>query len=227
MKRNIKRVVSLSLCAAMAVGSLAGCSSKKAEPADAATTAAAAETTTKAEGETAAEGAEAASDKPFDGVTLKYATTQTASTGEENQKLIELVKEKTGINIEFYVIPSAKSGEVDKTLVSLMAGDEIDLIYNTKPGLKAFYNAGVLEPMNALAEKAGYDIAGTFGDYVPEFGGDVYGLPAFSDIWITLYNKQIFDDAGVDYPTADGWTWEKYIETAKKLTDSSKGISDP
>lgn len=78
--------------------------------------------------------------------------------------------------------------------------------------------------MNALAEKAGYDIAGTFGDYVPEFGGDVYGLPAFSDIWITLYNKQIFDDAGVDYPTADGWTWEKYIETAKKLTDSSKGI---
>ena len=28
MKRNIKRVVSLSLCAAMAVGSLAGCSSR-------------------------------------------------------------------------------------------------------------------------------------------------------------------------------------------------------
>ena len=226
MKKNIKSVVSLSRCAAMAVGSLAGCTTKKAETADTTTTttAAAAESTAKAEGETAAEGAEAASDKPFDGVTLKYATTQTASTGEENQKLIELVKEKNGINIEFYVIPSAKSGEVDKTLVSLMAGDEIDLIYNTKPGLKAFYNAGVLEPMNALAEKAGYDIAGTFGDYVPEFGGDVYGLPAFSDIWITLYNKQIFDDAGVDYPTADGWTWEKYIETAKKLTDSSKGI---
>ena len=206
MKKSIKRVVSLSLCAAMAAGSLAGCSSKKAEPADTTTTAAA-ETTTKAGGETAAEGetteGAAASDKPFDGVTLKYATTQTASTGEENQKLIELVKEKTGINIEFFVIPNAKSGEVDKTLVSLMAGDEIDLIYNTKPGLKAFYNAGVLEPMNALAETAGYDIAGTFGDYVPEFGGDVYGLPAFSDIWITLYNN---------------------IETAKKLTDSSKGI---
>ena len=93
MKRNIKRVVSLSLCAAMAVGSLAGCSSKKAEPADTATTAAA-ETTTKAEGETAAEGetteGAAASDKPFEGVTLKYATTQTASTGEENQKLLDL-----------------------------------------------------------------------------------------------------------------------------------------
>ena len=38
MKKKIKSVVSLSLCAAMAVGSLAGCSSKKAETADTTTT---------------------------------------------------------------------------------------------------------------------------------------------------------------------------------------------
>lgn len=221
MRKNMKKIVSLSLCAAMAAGTLAGCSSNTTEETTAAptTTAAAAETEA---GETTAAGE--TSDKPFEGVTLKYATTQTASTGDENLKLIELVKEQTGINIEFYVIPSAKAGEVDKTLVSLMAGDEIDLIYNTKPGLKTFYNAGVLEPMNALAEAAGYDIKGTFGDYVPEFDGDVYGLPAFSDIWITLYNKQIFDDAGVEYPSAEGWTWEKYIETAKKLNNPEKGI---
>ena len=222
MKRNLKKIASLSLCAAMAIGSLAGCSSKSADETTAATTAAETKTEAVSEGETTAESA--SSDKPFEGVTLKYATTQTASTGEENLKLIELVKEQTGINIEFYVIPSAKSGEVDKTLVSLMAGDEIDLIYNTKPGLKTFYNAGVLTPLNEIAANAGYDIKATFGDYVPEFDGDVYGLPAFSDIWITLYNKKIFDDAGVPYPTAEGWTWEKYIETAKQLTDTSKGI---
>lgn len=216
MRKSLKPIISLSLCAAMAAASLAGCSSGQKTSA---------ETTVSAAAETTGPGSSAAaSDKPFEGVKLKYATAQTASTGEENQKLIQLVKEKTGIDIEFYVIPSAKAGEVDKTLVSLMAGDEIDLIYNTKPSLKAFYNAGVLEPMNALAKNAGYDIKATFGDYVPEFDGDVYGLPAFSDIWITLYNKQIFDDAGVPYPTAEGWTWEKYRETAKKLTDSSKGI---
>lgn len=216
-------MVSLSLCAAMAVGTLAGCSSGGTQE----TTKAAEKTTAAAtEAGTAAEGGEsqAVSDKPFEGVTLKYATTQTASTGEENLKLIELVKEETGIDIEFYVVPNTKAGEVDKTLVSLMAGDEVDLIYNTKPGLKTFYNAGVLTPMNELAAASGYDIKGVFGDYVPEFDGDVYGLPAFSDIWITLYNKQIFDDAGVPYPTAEGWTWEKYVETAKQLTDTSKGI---
>lgn len=236
MKR--KRLLALSLCAAMAVTSLAGCGAAKDTESSTAQTTENTEAPAKAEEEVKAEepaesseasteqeSAEAsASDKPFEGVTLKYATTQTASTGEENLKLIELVKEQTGIEIEFYVIPSAKAGEVDKTLVSLMAGDEIDLIYNTKPGLKTFYNAGVLEPMNALAANAGYDIKGTYGDYVPEFDGDVYGLPAFSDIWITLYNKQIFDDAGVPYPEAEGWTWEKYIETAQKLNNPEKGI---
>lgn len=187
----------------MAVTSLAGCGAAKDTESSTTQTAENTEAPAKAEeevkAEESAESSEASteqesaeantSDKPFEGVTLKYATTQTASTGEENLKLIELVKEQTGIEIEFYVIPSAKAGEVDKTLVSLMAGDEIDLIYNTKPGLKTFYNAGVLEPMNALAANAGYDIKGTYGDYVPEFDGDVYGLPAFSDIWITLYNK--------------------------------------
>lgn len=229
IRKGMKKMVSLSLCAAMLAGSLAGCSSGGGNTTSDTTTAAATKApdtaaTTAADGSTTKEEESKGEEKPFEGVKLKYATTQTASTGEENQKLIELVKEKTGIDIEFYVIPSAKAGEVDKTLVSLMAGDEIDLIYNTKPGLKAFYNAGVLTPLNEVAAGAGYDIKGTFGDYVPQFDGDVYGLPAFSDIWITLYNKQIFDDAGVPYPTAEGWTWEKYIETAEKLTDTSKGI---
>lgn len=217
MRKNWKRMVSLTLAATMVMGMTVGCSSTPKE-----TTAAKTEETTAVGAETT--GAAAGSDKPFEGVTLKYATTQTASTGEENLKLIELVKEQTGINIEFFVVPTPKAGEVDKTLVSLMAGDEIDLIYNTKPGLKSFYNAGVLSPMNELAAGAGYDLTGTYGDYLPEFDGDVYGVPAFSDIWITLYNKKIFDDAGVPYPDPKDWTWEKYIETAKALTDTSKGI---
>ena len=93
MRKNLKRMISLSLCAAMAVGSLAGCASKKETPAETTTKAAADTTaadTTAASGEETTAGGETA-DKPFEGVKLKYATTQTASTGEENLKLIELV----------------------------------------------------------------------------------------------------------------------------------------
>lgn len=227
MKKSFKKLMALGLSLTTIFSMLSGCGNSGSGETTTAptTTEKKTEATTAAEGgETTADNTNASTDKPFDGVTLKYATTQTASTGEENLKLIELVKEKTGINIEFTIIPNTKSGELDKTLVSLMAGDEIDIIYNTSPGLKPFYNAGVLTPMSDLAQSANYNMEAKFGSYLPTFEGDVYGLPAFSDIWITLYNKKIFDDAGVAYPSPDDWTWEKYVETAKALTDESKGI---
>lgn len=219
-----KKLMGVGLTTVMMISALVGCSGSPAVDTAQETPATVEESAVQPEEQEDAAQEEATSEKPYEGVKLKYATTQTASTGEENLKLIELVKEQTGIEIEFTIIPNTDSGELDKTLVSLMAGDEIDIIYNTAPGLKPFYNAGVLTPMNELAASAGYDMEGVFGSYLPEFDGDVYGLPAFSDIWITLYNKQIFDDAGIPYPTAEGWTWEKYVETAKQLTDTSNNI---
>lgn len=221
MKHNFKKLISLGMAAVMMASVMTGCGEK---PEEGSKEVVAEDKGTAKDTEEDTTETPVDSDKPYAGVKLKYATTQTASTGEENQKLIDLVKEKTGIEIEFYIVPNTKAGEVDKTMVSLTTGDKIDLMYNTKPGLKSFYNAGVLTPMNELAQKAGYDMEGKFGDYLPEFNGDVYGLPAFSDVWITLYNKQIFDDAGVPYPNPADWTWEKYVETAKKLTNKDKGI---
>jgi len=220
MKRNLQKFIACGLIATMLAGVLTGCGSAKKETNTTEQKATEESTTTAPEESAQKEG----NDKPYAGVKLKYATTQTASTGEENLKLIELVKEQTGIEIEFYIVPNSKSGEVDKTLISLMNGDEIDIIYNTKPGLETFYNAGVLTDVTQIATTDGYDMASVFGDYLPKFDGGVYGLPAFSDIWITLYNKKIFDDAGVPYPSAEGWTWEKYVETAKALTNADKGI---
>ena len=57
--------------------------------------------------------------KPYAGVTLHYAATDTEAAGNEMQDLVKMVKEKTGINIEFTIIPKADTGEVDKRLVSL------------------------------------------------------------------------------------------------------------
>lgn len=166
----------------------------------------------------------AEADKPYEGVVLKFAMTQSASQNQEQIDLIEMVKEKTGIIIEAHLVPEAVDDQIDKTLVGLMAGEEMDILYYATPRLKPFYNAGVLEPLDALAEAAGYDMQAVFGSYLPIFGDQVWGLPAFSDIWLTLYNKAVFDNAGVDYPTAEDWTWEKYIETAKLLTDEAAGV---
>ncbi|MFT4865179.1 MAG: multiple sugar transport system substrate-binding protein [Ilumatobacter sp.] len=53
-------------------------------------------------------------------------------------------------------------------------------------------------------------------------GGTQYGLPAtFSDV-VLIYNKTLFDDAGLDYPTSD-WTWEDETAAAVALTDADTG----
>ncbi len=47
---------------------------------------------------------------------------------------------------------------------------------------------------------------------------EVYGLPAGFTTHVIYYNKDLFDEAGVDYPE-DGWTWDEFLEIAEKLTD--------
>lgn len=160
--------------------------------------------------------------KPYAGTKLKYAVSSSATEGGETVDLVNFVKEKTGIEIEFTIVPNTNAGELDKTLVSLTAGDEMDIVYGTGAKLKDYYKAKVLTPLDELAQNAGYDIQATFGDNSASFDGQVYGLPAFKDVWVTFYNKDMFDAANVAYPTAEGWTWEKYIETAKQLTQGDK-----
>jgi multiple sugar transport system substrate-binding protein len=50
-----------------------------------------------------------------------------------------------------------------------------------------------------------------------------YGLPeSFSDV-LLFYNKDLFDAAGVAYPTPD-WKWADELDAAKKLTNASTGV---
>ncbi len=109
LKSALRRGAALSLAATMVL-STAGCG--KSDNTKGSTDGkATAETTQKPD-----------SDKPFDGVTVKWALTDNAATNTETKEMIALIKEKTGINVEFFITPTSKAGEMDKVLVSLMAG---------------------------------------------------------------------------------------------------------
>jgi multiple sugar transport system substrate-binding protein len=51
--------------------------------------------------------------------------------------------------------------------------------------------------------------------------GKVIGLPALIDNLALVYNKKLFRQAGVPFPTPK-WTWATMEKAAKKLTNSSK-----
>jgi multiple sugar transport system substrate-binding protein len=50
--------------------------------------------------------------------------------------------------------------------------------------------------------------------------GKVIGVPALVDNLALIYNKKLFDAAGMAYPT-DQWSWDDFRAAAKKLTDTS------
>lgn len=78
---------------------------------------------------------------------------------------------------------------------------------------------GVLENLEPWIEKSGYDL----NDYWPAllesamYEGDVYGFPRDISVEVLYYNKDIFDEVGVDYPTED-WMWDDFLAAAEKLT---------
>lgn len=53
-------------------------------------------------------------------------------------------------------------------------------------------------------------------------GGKTYLVPLQAATMVMFYAKKLFDEANVPYPK-DEWTFEEFVETAKKLTDAGKG----
>ncbi len=50
--------------------------------------------------------------------------------------------------------------------------------------------------------------------------GGMYGIPSTLSHTMIVYNKDLFDAAGVEYPQP-GWTWDDFLATAQALTEKS------
>lgn len=50
--------------------------------------------------------------------------------------------------------------------------------------------------------------------------GKIYGVPKDKDNVVLVYNKEMFDQAGVAYPTAE-WTWDDLTDASQKVYDAT------
>lgn len=121
------------------------------------------------------------------------------------------------IKLKFVETPTEEYAE--KVAIMLAGGTEIDVFFLKELTMFAReYDKGNILALDNLIAKNNFDIS-VYGDAVDQLKMDnkVCALPYRSDFWILIYNKAIFDNAGVPYPTND-MTWPQYRETAKKLT---------
>ncbi len=89
----------------------------------------------------------------------------------------------------------------------------------------AYANKGALAPLDDL-DASGYNETALSAFNVD---GTQYGVPGnFSNV-VLIYNKDLFDQAGIDYPT-DEWTWEDALSAAeaiRALDENTYGIYQP
>ena len=87
------------------------------------------------------------------------------------------------------------------------------------PGYANLINLDYLKPLNEVLTRDTGDFNGTIEQLTTD-DGNFYAVPFRSDFWVLYYNKDLFDKAGVEYPSND-LTMEDYDALARKMTSGS------
>jgi len=130
-----------------------------------------------------------------------------------------------GAEVDLQVQPWGQYWEL---LTTNAAGGELPDVFNMSQDRVRFYvENGVLLDLQPYYDQAGVDTAvwgtGLVDPYRWGDAGDLYAAPVNWDTIAIYYNKDMFDAAGLDYPTAD-WTWDDFAEAARALTDPENDV---
>ncbi|GIP49672.1 Lactose-binding protein precursor [compost metagenome] len=209
MNMRRKKVFGFTLAAVLLVGLLAGCSGNNGNSGK----------TPAAEPQTN-NSASVSNEKSDEPVTLKWALWDWEATAYYQPLIDAYKKDHPNVTIEYVDLGSTDYMTMLSTQLS--GGADLDILtIKDIPGYANLVKQNHLEPLKSYIDSNGIDTS-LYGGTVEQIqvNGDVYALPFRSDFWIVYYNKDLFDKAGVPYPTND-MTLDQYDELARKMTSGS------
>ena len=195
-KRTLKKLLSAVMAGTMAVGLLAGCSGGK-EP------------------EPKAESEGGATTIKF-GIHVANPQEQEAVTYNSVQAFNEKYDGKYKVEFE----ASDKESHSKNMKLEASDGTLPQIFWLDASEAPEYSDSGVLMDLSDfLSENS--DIQTALGGMENAFQDDngQYGLPYQCNVQGIFYNKDLFDKAGIEYPTNDT-TYEEFIEMIKKLKES-------
>ncbi|WP_167140575.1 sugar ABC transporter substrate-binding protein [Diaminobutyricimonas sp. TR449] len=154
-----------------------------------------------------------------EGIVITYSNFISNAGNEENlQKIVDAFEEENdGITVEVTTLPYA---DYFTTLQTDLAGGTVADVFDIE-----FANYAGYQESGVLAELKDVDTS-VYQDSLADAyqtDGTQYALPSsFSNV-VLFYNKDLFDAAGLDYPTND-WTWAEEQQAGEALTDAAAGV---
>jgi multiple sugar transport system substrate-binding protein len=155
---------------------------------------------------------------------ITFSTWGSADEKAVNEEIIKAFEAKnpgTKVNLEY--IPDDYNAKID---TMFLGGNAPDVIYGHPHYFTGWASQGLIKDLSAEfeADKEFY------GD--PKFAQNMYGSFQYKgapvatinghDTFLLYFNKDLFDAAGVSYPD-DTWTWDTWLEAAKKLSNDKEG----
>ncbi len=144
-----------------------------------------------------------------------------AGASESRVELYEWAKEKIetdypGTSVTLEVIPMAELAS--RQMTASQSGMGPDVMSQPIAATNGFMKLGLLEPVNELMQRAGRDLLTEFN---PDFfelmrdGDTLYGVPQSRTALALVYNKEMFNEAGLSEPPKN---WSEVQDYASKLT---------
>lgn len=139
---------------------------------------------------------------------------------EAYQARIDLAQEKfPDYEIVLQLIPSENYAQKVQTMISSDTGPDI---MQVAEDVNVYSSRAQLVPLDEMIADAGIDLETTFGPVADAYTYEdqTFGLPDRSGAAIMYFNKDLFDDKGIEYPTAD-WDWDTFLDASLELTEGT------
>ncbi len=161
----------------------------------------------------------------FDGSEITVAIVGNPTMADIQALTPEYFTDASGITVNYVTLEEQTLREIVSVDVAVGAGD-FDAVMIGPFEAPQFGQNGWLTGLNDIVDS---DPAYDSGDLLPAVrgalsaDGELYAVPFYAESSFMMYNKQIMDDAGIDFPAEP--TWDEIADIARQVnTDDVAGI---
>ncbi|PZD93231.1 hypothetical protein DNH61_24615 [Paenibacillus sambharensis] len=127
--------------------------------------------------------------------------------------------------LKYTVVPMNEMAKKQISAEQWSKENSADLLYIPADDYQEFIDSSLLLELDTYIQRDSYPLetlAASVVDLTKQYGkGKLYGLPSNFYSRAIAYNKQLFDDMGIDYPS-DQMTWDELIALASRF---DRGLS--
>ncbi|GAA1152415.1 ABC transporter substrate-binding protein [Nesterenkonia lutea] len=109
-------------------------------------------------------------------------------------------------------------GYWDSLATQSAARDTPDIMQMDLSYIREYIENGLLHELDQVETAAFTDQLLDTGSYE----GSLYGMPVGSTSLTMMANEAVFEDAGVEMPDDDTWTWDEVAQTAAEISENSE-----